>query len=322
MTTLLPARLPERHGGCLHEAVFHAGVAALVDSVRPWVDEGLAADDPVVMLLTKRTSEAIRDGLGANARHVVFGDMGEAGRNPARIISLWRVVYDENHRPGHHLRAIGEPVWPGRSADELSECAHHEALLNRAFAHAPDLWLWCPYDTTLLAPEVLAEAERNHPWVVRDGRRQPSDHYDEEGCLAAALDSPLSEPEGSVSELVVEARTLRGLRRVVACQAAAAGLSPDRAGRLVLAISELATNSIKHGGGRGRLRSWISDDRVLVNEVSDKGYIEDPLVGRSRPTSAEAGGRGMWLINELCDLVQLRSTAHDGTVVRVHMHCS
>jgi anti-sigma regulatory factor (Ser/Thr protein kinase) len=322
VTTLSPARPLGRQDGCLHEAVFHAGVGALVDSVRRWVEEGLAADDPVVMLLTKRTSEAIREGLGTDARHVIFGDMGEAGRNPARIISVWRRLYEENHRPGHNLRAVGEPVWPGRSTDELSECAHHEALLNPAFAHAPDLWLRCPYDTTLLAPEVLAEAMRNHPWIVRDGRREPSDRYDEEGCLGAALDSPLSEPEGSVSELVIEARTLRGLRHVVACQATAAGLSPDRAGRLVLAISELATNSIRHGGGRGRLRSWITDDRVLVNEISDKGYIEDALVGRSRPSSVQAGGRGMWLVHELCDLVQVRSTAHDGTVVRVHMHCS
>ena len=47
--------------------------------------------------------------------------------------------------------------------------------------------------------------------------------------------------------------------------------------------------------------------------------IVDPLVGRSLPPADEIGGRGLWLVNQLCDLVQMRWDA-GGTVVRVHMH--
>jgi anti-sigma regulatory factor (Ser/Thr protein kinase) len=86
---------------------------------------------------------------------------------------------------------------------------------------------------------------------------------------------------------------------------------------LVLAVNELATNTIRHGGGRGTLRTWREPDTLLV-EVLDRGFIEDPLAGRERPPDLTGGGRGLWLVNHLCDLVQVRSS-HGGSVVRLHM---
>jgi hypothetical protein len=40
------------------------------------------------------------------------------------------------------------------------------------------------------------------------------------------------------------------------------------------------------------------------------------LVGRVRPGTDACSGRGVWLVNQLCDLVQIRS-APGGSVVRV-----
>jgi anti-sigma regulatory factor (Ser/Thr protein kinase) len=53
-------------------------------------------------------------------------------------------------------------------------------------------------------------------------------------------------------------------------------------------------------------------------EVRDRGRIVEPLVGRLPPPLDRHGGRGLWLVNHLCDLVQIRST-EAGSVVRVHM---
>ena len=52
--------------------------------------------------------------------------------------------------------------------------------------------------------------------------------------------------------------------------------------------------------------------------MRDDGRIEDPLVGRERPRPDQANGRGLWIANQLCDLVQVRS-GHDGTEVRLRM---
>jgi anti-sigma regulatory factor (Ser/Thr protein kinase) len=85
---------------------------------------------------------------------------------------------------------------------------------------------------------------------------------------------------------------------------------------LVLAVDELATNSIRHGGGSGTLRCWREGEALLC-EVQDRGWIDAPLVGRRRPDPEASSGRGVWLANQLCDLVQIRSSS-TGTVVRVH----
>ncbi|WP_261553923.1 sensor histidine kinase [Frankia tisae] len=110
-----------------------------------------------------------------------------------------------------------------------------------------------------------------------------------------------------------------GLVRAAATRAARAdGLEEDRAGDLELAVHEVATNSIRHGGGRGVARFW-SGDGCLICEVTDSGQLADRLAGRRRPDLDLSGGRGLWLVNQLCDLVQLRS-GRAGTTVRMFMY--
>jgi anti-sigma regulatory factor (Ser/Thr protein kinase) len=88
----------------------------------------------------------------------------------------------------------------------------------------------------------------------------------------------------------------------------------------VFAANEIATNSLLHGGGQGTARVW-REDGVVVVEVTDGGHIDHPLVGRQRPDTLTDHGRGMWLVNQLCDLVQIASTP-SGTAVRVRVSCS
>jgi anti-sigma regulatory factor (Ser/Thr protein kinase) len=94
-------------------------------------------------------------------------------------------------------------------------------------------------------------------------------------------------------------------------------MDPGAVADLVTATSELAANSVMHGGGSGTLRLWFENGALLA-EVEDRGRIEEPLVGRLRPDISQEGGRGLWLANQLCDLVQIRSGA-GGTTVRLHL---
>jgi anti-sigma regulatory factor (Ser/Thr protein kinase) len=81
-------------------------------------------------------------------------------------------------------------------------------------------------------------------------------------------------------------------------------------------VHEIATNSIRHGGGMGMLRLWRTNDS-LVCEVQDAGHITDPALGRVQPGASAAESRGLWIANQLCDLVQIRSGV-EGTQVRMH----
>jgi anti-sigma regulatory factor (Ser/Thr protein kinase) len=111
--------------------------------------------------------------------------------------------------------------------------------------------------------------------------------------------------------------SLADLRTIVVQQATRAGLNDARTGELALAVNEVATNSLRHAGGRGTLLIWQELDR-LVCEVRDGGHITSPLVGRQTPSVDGENGRGLWLANQLCDLVQIRSSSA-GTAVRLHL---
>jgi anti-sigma regulatory factor (Ser/Thr protein kinase) len=94
-------------------------------------------------------------------------------------------------------------------------------------------------------------------------------------------------------------------------------LGPQELSYLMLAITEVAGNSLVHGGGMGTVRAWATDGGAVC-EIRDRGWIRQPLVGRTRPGLDRESGRGLWMVNQLCDLVQLRSSPA-GTVARLHM---
>lgn len=108
------------------------------------------------------------------------------------------------------------------------------------------------------------------------------------------------------------------LRRAVAEAAATAGLDEVRAADLALAVDELATNSICHGGGEGVMRLWRDED-ALVCEVQDRGYIAEPWIRHVRPGADLLSGRGLWLVEQVCDLVQIKSSPRTGSMVRIKM---
>jgi anti-sigma regulatory factor (Ser/Thr protein kinase) len=175
----------------------------------------------------------------------------------------------------------------------------------------------CPYDTSSLGDEVVDEARRSHRFIRDEGGQWTSDDYLGTAKLGSPFSTPLPAPPVGSVELIFGAGSLGGVRSRVLEEAMTAGLSEERAGEAVVAVNEVASNSLRHAGGEGVLRMWRTPD-AFVCEVSDDGRIEEPLVGRSRPTTETAGGRGLWMVNQLCELVQVRSF-EEGTTIRMHI---
>jgi len=280
----------------------------------PFLREGLERGEPAMVAVRAEQIRALRGALGEAADPIRFVDMAELGRNPGRIIPAWRDFLTANRRP---VRGLGEPVWAGRRAEELVECQLHEALLNVAFADAEGFRLLCPYDRSALDEVVLREACCIHPSIVDGSRTWRSPGYRTGDELLAPFDAPLPPPRAAVEVLAYDRRSLDDLRASVAARSAVAGLEPPRASDFVLAVNEAAANSIRHGGGNGVLRMWEEGD-ALICEIRDRGLVVDPLVGRSRPALTQAGGWGVYIAHQVCDLVQLRSDRL-GTVVRLYM---
>jgi anti-sigma regulatory factor (Ser/Thr protein kinase) len=306
------------HGAFRHEAFLYAGLDQFVDRIGAFVREGAEAGEPVLVVVGSQKIAALRSVLAdLDPDAVTYADMASVGRNPARIIPAWRAFTDEHGAAGTPLRGVGEPIYPDRSPDELVESQRHEALLNLAFATGPALWLACPYDTDGLPSVVIDEALRTHP-LVRD--RDPgltTGVYSGLESVTKPFDRPLPDPPFPVADMPFGLEDLRGVRAYVARVATAVGLGASRTNDLVMAASEVATNSLRHGGGRGTVRVW-RDGEAVVCEVRDGGRFDQPLAGRVRPTPDQTSGFGLWLANHVCDLVQIRSFG-DGSVVRLHV---
>jgi anti-sigma regulatory factor (Ser/Thr protein kinase) len=111
---------------------------------------------------------------------------------------------------------------------------------------------------------------------------------------------------------------LAGVRRFAAWWGRQAGLAPERVRDLLIVVGELTANTLAHTSGPGVLRLW-SGGGEIVCQVEDEGQITDPHAGTRRPDpGADGGGRGLWVLRQLCDRVEI-ITGPAGTTVRGHM---
>jgi anti-sigma regulatory factor (Ser/Thr protein kinase) len=297
-----------------HEALLYRGDDDFLAALLPFVREGLAAEEAVVVAEPGPRLGLLRDALGGDADAVEFLDMADIGANPARIIGVWAAVLERHTTAGRRLRGVGEPAYVGRRPAELAECRLHELLLNHAFDAGPGWRLVCPYDEEHLPRAVTQGALRTHPLRSTSGARRSSAGYAAGGHMAGFAEG-LPAPGDAVLRGRFGPADVPATRRTVAQWARSCGMPEDRVDVLELAASELATNSIRHGGGAGTVAMWL-DSSAAVVEFSDAGVLTDPLSGRRTPTAEQEGGRGLYLVNQLCDLVQLRSSER-GTTVRV-----
>lgn len=292
-----------------HEAVPYQGQEAFVSCSTALVEDAGANDAQLLFLLSAAKADSLRDALGDRSPDVSYAAMDEHGRNPARLLSM--VEAFRGRANGRRCVSVNEPVFAGRSAAAAAEVQLGESMLN-----APPLQSWlmsvcCLYDTAELDADSLAQMHRSHP-SVQGEVENPAYEPDLAATLFAGA---LPAAPRSAAGYDVRGTGLAPARQFV--RNAAAQLTPDRREDLVLAAHEVVTNSLQHGGGECRISVW-DDTESVVCEIRDSGQITDLMVGRLAPSRDAATGRGLWLANHLCDLVQVRSS-QDGTTVRLHV---
>ena len=295
-----------------HAALLYDGKDAFLSAAVPFIREGLAADEPVMVAVDAEKTELLSRKLGRQSDDVIFADATDVGSNPTSIIAAWDDFLGQDRR-GRPARGIGEPIRGLREAD-LVESQLHEALLNRAFADAHGFELLCPYDTRSLPVPVLQEACCSHPFITAGHDHRVSPSYRGPDAVPPAAQAPLGPPPPHARTLGFDRHNLAEVRAVAADCAHVAGLNPIETGQFVLGIHELAANSVRHAGGIGVLRAW-TENGAAVCEVRDTGHIQDPLAGRRPPRPGQLGGWGLWIANGACDLMQVR-TEPGGTVIR------
>ncbi|MEV6960224.1 anti-sigma factor RsbA family regulatory protein [Streptomyces sp. NPDC051207] len=302
------------HEAFVHPALFYRTEQEYTQRTVAFLRAGLAHGEPVAVAVPGPNLELIKAGLGADAEGIVFLDMTEVGRNPGRIIPKVLRGFADAHPEGR-VRIIGEPIWAGRSEVEYPACAQHEALINAAF-EGRAVTILCPYDETRLDETVIADAKVTHPILISgDGRESVSDAYDWEAVVDRYNEALPPAPDASVFPF--EEKELPAVRIFAVNEAVRLGLAGERLLDAELAVAELTTNSVVHGGGGGTLAIWAEQGQ-LVCQVGDKGRLTDPLAGRRPPGHAQLGGRGLMLVHYVSDLVRVH-TGETGTTVRFYL---
>ena len=299
--------------GLSHRAYLYDDERDYLSCLTAFVQTGLRNAEPVFVAVPERRSALLRERLGAGSPLLRYGAMAQTGRNPARLIPELHAFVDEH--AGQRVRYVGEPIWPGRSDAELCEAARHEALLNLAFATAA-VSIMCPYDVRSLATDVVGRVQRTHPEVMQAGRTQAATSYAGQGVVPAECDDPLPAPPADAQTLSYKT-SLREARDLVASHGTALGMAADRITNLVIAAGEITANTLRHTSGGGTFWVWHTGEEIIC-QVQDQGWITDPLAGRRR-RSPEDSGHGLWVVNQLCDLVQIRTSQAAGTIIRLHM---
>ncbi len=305
---------PERGGaGLVHEGVLCRDEDQSLAETTAYVRAALARDQPVLVGLPGDRLKRVRDELGPDVGVVQLVDMADEGRNPARIIPGILHPFIENHA-GRRAAIVTQSMWPGRSAAEYVACVEHEALVNLAFA-GKDVSIRCPYELPALPDQAMTDIARTHPTLRERQVSRISTGYTDPRTVLNAFST--LQPETPADAERFDLTTVAAARNVAAEWGRGAGMTSDRLTDVLIAISEVLGNSVEHAGNRATMTCW-RDSGSLIYEVRDGGHIDDPLAGRLPPPAEQESGRGLIMVNLLCDLVQMKS-GPAGTVIRLWM---
>jgi anti-sigma regulatory factor (Ser/Thr protein kinase) len=303
-----------------HDALLYDSPDHLVSVAVPFLVEGLAAGDAAVVAASATTAALLRDAVGGDPNvHILDrGDVYRA-RTPAAITTFRQLADLRVAEGARCVRVVGEVDFGPTERDWL-EWQRYEAVINEALAAWP-LWGLCVFDTQRLPEALLDTALHTHSRIATAHGRLDNPLFTDPADYLRALPLPV-EPLESTRPLLHAARVAEfaGLRRALATELAGVVAPDDLVQDFLLAVDEMTSNALRHGGRPVDLRLWVGADRIVCT-IADQGTgWDDPFAGYG-PAHGEdlsRGGMGLWLARQLCDHVDISAGA-DGALVRLTM---
>ena len=303
---------PGLTAGPWHEAMAYAAPRELAARLAVRVEAAVVAGGPVTAVLEDAIRQRLHTELGSAAHDVQFLDPAVVHTVPGFTTAV-RWTRSSRRAVGPDARAmiVTQQLLdlPGCGPDYWTRLC---VGLEVAGVGLP-LTVLCAF---LDEPVDWARVRQTHQVLGTDRGSGPNPDYREPHDVVREHPPPARPELGTpTAELAFRATDLGTLRHLTAQIGGQGGLEDDRVADAVLAVNELASNSVEHGPGGGRLRLWANGEPWLLAEVSDRGRLTEPFPGMVQPSTSGSRGRGLWLASELCDVMEV--WAEDGTVVRL-----
>jgi anti-sigma regulatory factor (Ser/Thr protein kinase) len=302
----------------VHDALLYDSPAHLAAVAAPFLLAGLAAGDAAVIATSAPTAGLLREAVDGHpdVHILVRGDVYRA-RTPTAITTFRRLAELREAEGARQVRVVGEVDFGTTERDWL-EWQRYEAVINEALAGWP-LWGLCVFDTQRLPEPLLDSALRTHPHLATARGREDNPLFTQPADYLRALPVPAEPLEATRPRLhASRVDDFAGLRRAVAMELARVPAAEDLVQDYLLAVDEMTSNAVRHGGRPVDLRLWIGADRIVCT-IGDRGTgWDDPFAGYgpAHGQDLSRGGMGLWLARQLCDHVDI-STGTDGAMVRL-----
>lgn len=145
-----------------HQVLTYRSDEELLAASLGFVEDGIVNDEPVLVVTTPHNIRLLRRALNRDEANATFRSAARWYRSPLAALTAYQRFAMAALDAGHHwVRVVGQPVWAGRSPQQVEAWIRYEALINIAFSPIAATII-CLYDARETAPEVLARAQATH----------------------------------------------------------------------------------------------------------------------------------------------------------------
>jgi anti-sigma regulatory factor (Ser/Thr protein kinase) len=301
--------------GHVHEAGFYSSDEEFLALIVPFVTEGQAAGEPVVIGYDERKCDLLSATLERPGEVTYIVD-SRLYATPARAIEAYRQQFEQHVAAGaDQIRIAGDVPHEGNGG-RFAGWDRYESAVNVVWQDYP-VFSRCLYDATTVADPVRDVVERTHRRLLTpDGHVVTSLRYQEVPDFDRV--PPAADPlEGTPPGVALVDASLKQIRRRIA-EAARRRVDPATIDELLYALSEAVINAQLYGRPPITVRAWTATDRIVVR-VRDTGPgPTDPLTGLvPAPDGTVGAGLGLWLAHQLPTIDIAFLADADGFTVRL-----
>jgi anti-sigma regulatory factor (Ser/Thr protein kinase) len=324
--TIVNHREPPSGDAFLHSAVLPDSDDDLVTALTTELRHSAHTCDQVLLVVSDHARALLTEPLRDLECDQQWADPAAFYQRLGFAYEGFRRYLAEQATQGRRVHVVAEPELAGDSASDPRPGRYdaylaYEAVCNDTYAPygSPVTCIW---DSRRHPARLLDGVRATHRHLLTPSGRQPSPRFQPADAFltgAHHLPMPPAPQHTDHDRTVTGVAELSGLRATLSAWAHEHRFAAEPADDLLVAVVEVVSNGLRHAVTPVRIRAWHQHDTLIVQCDDAAGLPVPATAGYHRPgaTDAAPGGRGLWLVRQLADVVLVDSVP-GRTSVRLH----